>query len=265
MRQRTPKSDSFTTSVHYALLALVFCALNAVELVHAKFALLTLSELHAYWLGREGHFPFSILPWSEQHFGGGTLAMRLPLLAVFAVMLAVALVGLDRMLLRKLSPVALTTVVVISLFVLGVEQLFALRDLRHERRALFALCDRVERATAPGEEVVADENLLLPLYTYAPANLRPQMRRELVSSNEAAPYIPATSAAMQSAEIVFLGSADEPFAQKLRGAGYSFREYQPARQEDSEFVAHYYRAAGAGIYFVSPPAKVTATAVSSKP
>jgi hypothetical protein len=264
MRRRA-ESDSFTNNVRYALLALFFCVVNAVELVHAKFALLTLSELHAYWLGRGGHFPFSILQWSEQHFGGDALAMRLPLLAVFAMMLAVALLGLDRMVLRKLSPMALTVVVTISLFVLGVEQLFALRALRHERRAFFALCDRVERATAPGEEVVAGENLLLPLYTYAPADLRQELRRELSSNNEATPYIPATRAATRSAEIIFLGSKDELFAQKLRAGGYSFREYQPARPEESELVAHYYRTAGAGIYFVSPPAKDAAAAVSSKP
>lgn len=95
MRRRTAKSDSFTNSVRYALLALFFCVVNAVELLHAEFALLTNSELHAYWMGRYKQFPFTVLPWSEQHFGGDELAMRLPLLAVFAVMLAVVLLGLD--------------------------------------------------------------------------------------------------------------------------------------------------------------------------
>jgi hypothetical protein len=65
MRRRASELDSFTNSIRYALLALVFCAVTAVELVHAKFALLTLSELHAYWKGRYGRFPFTLLLWSE--------------------------------------------------------------------------------------------------------------------------------------------------------------------------------------------------------
>jgi hypothetical protein len=65
MRRRASELDSFTNSIRYALLALVFCAVTAVELVHAKFALLTLSELHAYWMGRYGRFPFTLLLWSE--------------------------------------------------------------------------------------------------------------------------------------------------------------------------------------------------------
>jgi len=265
MRQQAPESDSFTTSVRYALLALFLCVTTAVELVHAKFALLTLSELHAYWLGREGHFPFSILPWSEQHFGSSALAMRLPLLLIFAVMSAVVLLGLDRMVLRRLSVMTLTVVAVISLFALGVQQVFAVKKLRAEKRAFLALRDRVERAAAPGEQIVADENLLLPLYEYGPEDLRQELRREISFVGAGMPPAPTTNATAQNMEFVFVGAKDKPFARKLLAAGYIFREYQAPQPDASELVAHYYRASSAGIYFVSPPAKDAATAVSSKP
>jgi len=267
MRQRTsePESDSFTTSVRYAMLVLIFCVVSAVELVHAKFALLTLSELHAYWLGRAGYFPFEVLPWSDRHFGGDALAMRLPLLVVFAVMLTLVLLGLDRMVLRKVPAMTLTLVAVAALFALGVQQFFALKEIRAERRALFELRDRVERATAPGEELVAGENVLLPFYEYGSEGLRQELRSEINLSSAGALPVPVTSAVAQGVEFVFVGSEDEPFARKSHAAGYVFHKEKPAQPDTSGLVARYYRTAGASTYFVSPPAKDVPAAVSSKP
>jgi len=175
MRQQTPESDSFTKSVRYALLALIFCVVTAVEVVHAKFALLTLSELHAYWMGRYGHFPFTLLPWSERYFGGDALAMRVPLLLVFALALALVLLGLNR-LLKNCGATALIGGTLVLLAALAAQQYFSLKNVRKERHEFFILLHSVERVAAPGEAVVAEWNLAMPLYAYGSNALRLQLR-----------------------------------------------------------------------------------------
>jgi hypothetical protein len=256
--------DSFTNSIRYALLALVFCAVTAVELAHAKFALLTNSELHAYWMGRYGQFPFTVLPWSERHLGGNVLAMRMPLLVIFALLLAVVLLGLERMVLRKIPVMTLTVVLVIVLFALGVQQVFALKKLRAERRAFFALRDRLERAAAPGEIVVVETNLAMPLYTYG-SNALQQQLRAFLGSFPNIPPVKNLALEETGGEIIYVGSAQDALGGYLLKPGCSIRAYQPAQPKESELVAQYYRTPGTGIYFVSPPTREVNLAVSSKP
>jgi len=263
------ESDSFTQSIRYALLALFFCAVTVVELVHAKFSLLTLTELHAYWLGKNGQFPFTVLPWSEQHFGGDALAMRLPLLLIFAVLLAVLLLGLNR-LLRTFGPITLLSVTLVLLVGLAVQQYFSLQAVRRERHKFFALIDRLERAAAPGEPVLAEWNLAIPLYTYASDSIRTQLR----SSAHSFPDVPPVafySGDEPHEEMIYVGSLQDALAQsKFVREGFQFREDVPAFADAASDVARYYRAAGASIYFVSPTppspdALTRSTAVSSKP
>jgi len=263
MRRASSNLDSFTQSVRYAMLALVFCAVTAVELVHAKFALLTLSELHAYWMGRYGRFPFTVLPWSERHFGGGALAMRMPLLVVFALLLTVVLLGLNR-LLKKYRPLTLVGGTLVLLAALAVQQYFALKGVRRERYEFSRLLNSVERAAAPGEAVVAEWNLAMPLYAYGSDALRLQLR----SSPRSFPDVPPVSccAGAPDEEMVYVGSVKDQFAQmQFVAAGFQFREDDMAPAGAMAAVASYYRAAGAGIYFVSPPTPQMNSAVSSKP
>jgi len=264
MQHDSLEMDSFKRIVRHALLTLVFCALSTVELVHAKFALLTNGELHAYWLGRYGYFPFTAMPWSERHLGGDALAMRFPLLVLLAVMLAVVLVVLDRMVLHKMSPMAFTIMVLVILSALGVQQVFALKHLRAERHAFFALRDRVEQAAAPGEIVVVEMNLAMPLYTYG-SNALQQELRSFLGSFPDVPPVKNLSHEEIDREVIYVGTEQDALGPYLLGPGYSIREYQPAYPKESKIVARYYGAPGAGIYFVSPPAQETEGAVSSKP
>lgn len=168
------------------------------------------------------------------------------------------------MLLRKISATALTVVMVAALFALGVQQVFALKKLRAEKRAFFALRGRVERATAPGEIVVVESNLAMPFYAYGSDALRSQLRSFLGSFPDVPPVY-ALQPSDEAQEMVYVGDMQDRFASSLLRSGYGFREYQPAQPQESQMVAHYYQVAGAGIYFVSPPAKDPAAAVSSKP
>jgi hypothetical protein len=259
-----PKSpESFTNSIRYALLTLVFCVVMAVELVHAKFALLTLSELHAYWLGRYGYFPFIVLPWSERHFGGDALAMRLPLLVIFALLLTAVLLVLNR-LLKKYGPTTLVGGTLVLLAALAVQQYFALKSVRRERREFTLLLDHVERAAGPGEPVMAEWNLALPLYAYGSDTLRQQLRSTLDSF----PNVPPVKfyAGASGEEMIYVGSVKDHFAQRQFAAvGYQFREDEMAQADETAAIARYYRAAGTSIYFVSPPARDAGREVLSKP
>src|SRR5271168_5187287 len=82
--------------LRYGLLTVIFSALVGTYAVHTKFALLTQGELFAYWQGRNGHFPFVVLPWSESHFGGGEFAMRLPQLVIYSLFVSAVLLIINR-------------------------------------------------------------------------------------------------------------------------------------------------------------------------
>ncbi len=188
--------------------------------------------------------------------------MRLPLVAIFALLLALVLLGMNK-LIRKNGPVTLLSATLILLAVLAVQQYFALRDIHRERHEFSMLLNRVERAVAPGVAVVAEWNLTMPLYAYGSDILRQQLRSTIHSF----PDIPPVKAFHQAGpgeEAIYVGSMNDYLAQQLRASGYSFHEYQTVQTDASELIARYYRAKGVSIYYVvSPPVASSPAAAGS--
>ena len=259
-----------TSLLRYGLLTVLFCAFLAAEALSAKFALLTGSELHAYWLGGSGQFPFTVLSWSETHFGflggGDALAMRVPLIVLGALVVG-SLLLFENQRRKTAKPLMLIIGTLVLLTGMGVQQYFGLRNARRESREFRYFLSAVERAAGPDETVVADWELMLPLYEYGSSSLRQRLEGEMPNAAGGVPPVGiyGTNGDLTASEFVYVGALSEPLAKRLVARGYQFREDEMAPTDATLAVARYYEAAGASIYFVSPPAAGTVPAVSSKP
>jgi hypothetical protein len=242
----------------------IFGAVLGAEIVHAKFALLTGTELHAFWRGHDGAFPFSLLFATAAQVGGEPIALRAPLLVLFALLLGIALFLINRRIPPGTPTLWLVSATALLLAILGIYQRYAIHRLRADRHAYSIFCHEIERSAAPGETVmVASGSLFLSLDWYTPEAFRAQLAPVfwIPSATQFKPFHPGE----QQQEFLYVGPPETAFTKDLRARGFALHQDDSVQQGVLATVASIYRLGDISIYFVSPPSASLPAAVSSSP
>lgn len=241
--------DGWEPVVRWGLTAMLWCAGVGAAAVEAWYRIVTAWELRAYWAGSQGALPFRAVAWSVRRFGHNPMALRLPLLMVFALVLA-AVLWIAMRALRRVGTAKIAVGVIVVLAVGAGVEFHSLIKVRVERYALHAAMGCVERAAAPGELVAVDDpELAMRMEWYAPDWLREQLRVTVMESSIGYPRILALAIDRQSEEFVLVGVPDARFARVARARGFVLRGDDCGEDSGRKFEVLGARA-GTGVLFV---------------
>ena len=246
-------------------LGLIFCAAMGAALVQAAYRILSPWELSAYRASRGGSLPYWPIAASVHLLGDSAVAVRAPLLLLFAVLMAGALWRLYRGLRSRLSAETVLLGLAVCLVAMAVQQWISMKRVRIERHEFLAVKNYLARCVAPGETlVVGDDGFAMQLNWYGSENMEEGLAG-LAPGASAKAQAAAVDDGAETAEFVFVGNGERAAAANVIPRGYALARdaAMPGAIADAlKVVSGDHEAA---VYFVARGASSEGSAVSSNP